>query len=47
MVLFLLINRLEDAVVDIQVTVPTIVRLHPDYHNRIKEISLTGNPDLL
>lgn len=40
-------QQIGDAVVDIQVTVPAIVRLHPDYHNRIKEISLTGNPDLL
>jgi GR25 family glycosyltransferase involved in LPS biosynthesis len=40
-------QQIGDAVVDIQVTFPTIVRLHPDYHNRIKEISLTGNPELL
>jgi GR25 family glycosyltransferase involved in LPS biosynthesis len=40
-------QQIGDAVVDIQVTVPTITRLHPDYHNRIKEMSLTGNPDLL
>jgi glycosyl transferase family 25 len=40
-------QQIGDAVVDIQVTVPTIVRLHPDYHHRIKEISLTGNPELL
>jgi GR25 family glycosyltransferase involved in LPS biosynthesis len=40
-------QQIGDAVVDIQVTVPTMVRLHPDYHNRIKEISLTGNPELL
>jgi len=40
-------QQIGDAVVDIQVTVPTIARLHPDYHNRIKEMSLTGNPDLL
>ena len=40
-------QQIGDDVVDIQVTVPTIARLHPDYHNRIKEMSLTGNPDLL
>ena len=40
-------NQLGDAIVDIQVTVPTFVRLHPDYYNRISELSLTGNPDLL
>ena len=40
-------QQIGDAVVNIQVTVPTIARLHPDYHNRIKEMSLTGNPDLL
>jgi GR25 family glycosyltransferase involved in LPS biosynthesis len=40
-------QQIGDAVVDIRVTVPTIARLHPDYHNRIKEMSLTGNPDLL
>ena len=40
-------NQLGDAIVDIQVTVPTFVRLHPDYYNRISELSLTGNPELL
>lgn len=40
-------QQLGDAIVDIQVTVPTIVRLHPDYHSRIGELSLTGNPELL
>jgi GR25 family glycosyltransferase involved in LPS biosynthesis len=40
-------QQIGDDVVDIQVKVPTIARLHPDYHNRIKEMSLTGNPDLL
>lgn len=40
-------NQLGDAVVDLAVTVPTIVRLHPAYHNRIGELSLTGNPELL
>jgi GR25 family glycosyltransferase involved in LPS biosynthesis len=40
-------NQLGDAIVDIQVTVPTFVRLHPDYYNRISELSLTGNPNLL
>ena len=40
-------NQLGDAIVDIQVTVPTFVRLHPDYYNRISELTLTGNPSLL
>jgi GR25 family glycosyltransferase involved in LPS biosynthesis len=40
-------QQIGDAIVDIQVTVPTIARLHPDYHNRIKEMSLTANPGLL
>jgi glycosyl transferase, family 25 len=40
-------QQIGDAVVDIQVCVPTLVRLHPDYHNRIKELSLTGNTELL
>jgi GR25 family glycosyltransferase involved in LPS biosynthesis len=40
-------NQLGDAVLDIQVTIPTVVRLHPAYHNRIGELSLTGNPELL
>lgn len=40
-------NQLGDAVLDIQVITPTVVRLHPAYHNRIGELSLTGNPDLL
>lgn len=40
-------NQLGDAVVDIQVTTPTIVRLHPAYFNNINALSLTGNPELL
>jgi glycosyl transferase family 25 len=40
-------NQLGDALVDIQVTVPSVVRLHPAYHCRIGELSLTGNPELL
>lgn len=40
-------QQLGDALVDIQVTTPTIVRLHPDYQNRIGELSLTGNVELL
>jgi glycosyl transferase family 25 len=40
-------NQIGDALVDIQVVTPTIVRLHPAYHNKIGELSLTGNPDLL
>jgi GR25 family glycosyltransferase involved in LPS biosynthesis len=40
-------QQIGDSVVDIQVVTPTIVRLHPDYLNRIGELSLTGNPNLL
>lgn len=40
-------QQLGDAIVDIQVTIPSIVRLHPAYHNKIGELSLTGNPELL
>lgn len=40
-------QQLGDAIVDIQVTIPTIVRLHPDYQNKIGELSLTGNVELL
>jgi glycosyl transferase family 25 len=40
-------NQIGDALVDIQVVSPTIIRLHPAYQNRIGELSLTGNPDLL
>jgi glycosyl transferase family 25 len=40
-------QQIGDAIVKIQSVSPTIVRLHPDYHNRIGELSLTGNPELL
>lgn len=40
-------QQIGDKIVDIRVTCPTIVRLHPNYHNKIKELSLTGNPNLL
>jgi GR25 family glycosyltransferase involved in LPS biosynthesis len=40
-------NQLGDALVDIQVMSPTAVRLHPAYFNRITELSLTSNPNLL
>ena len=40
-------QQIGDALVDIQVVVPTIARLHPAYFNRIGELSLTGNPELL
>jgi GR25 family glycosyltransferase involved in LPS biosynthesis len=40
-------NQIGDAIVDIQVVSPTVVRLHPAYFKRIGELSLTGNPDLL
>lgn len=40
-------NQIGDALVDIRVTVPTVVRLHPAYFQNIKALSLTGNPHLL
>jgi GR25 family glycosyltransferase involved in LPS biosynthesis len=40
-------NQIGDAIVDIQVVSPTVIRLHPAYFKRIGELSLTGNPDLL
>jgi glycosyl transferase family 25 len=40
-------QQIGDNIVDIRVAIPTIVRLHPDYHNRIGELSLTGNTELL
>jgi glycosyl transferase family 25 len=40
-------NQIGDALVDIQVVSPTVVRLHPAYFNRIGELSLTSNPNLL
>jgi glycosyl transferase family 25 len=40
-------QQIGDALVDIKSVEPTIVRLHPAYHNKIGELSLTGNPELL
>ena len=40
-------QQIGNAIVDIKTTIPTIVRLHPDYQNKIGELSLTGNPNLL
>jgi len=40
-------QQLGDAIVRIQVTTPTIARLHPAYFMKIGELSLTGNPELL
>ena len=34
---------LGDAILDLKVVTPTIVRLHPDYFKRVKELSLTRN----
>lgn len=39
--------QLGDAIVDIKTVVPTVVRLHPDYHGNIGDLSLTNNPELL
>lgn len=40
-------QQIGDTVVDIKVIKPTVARLHPNYHNRIGELSLTGNTELL
>lgn len=40
-------QQLGDLLVDIQVSIPTIARLHPAYSGKIGEMSLTGNPELL
>jgi GR25 family glycosyltransferase involved in LPS biosynthesis len=40
-------QQIGDSIVEISVTIPTIVRLHPTYEFKIKELSLTGNPNLL
>ena len=40
-------QQIGNSIVDIQVVTPTIARLHPAYYNRISELSLTGNPNLL
>jgi GR25 family glycosyltransferase involved in LPS biosynthesis len=40
-------QQIGDALVDIQVTSPSLIRLHPAYFSQIKELSLTGNPELL
>ena len=40
-------QQIGDSIVNIDVITPTIVRLHPAYYNRISELSLTGNPELL
>jgi GR25 family glycosyltransferase involved in LPS biosynthesis len=39
--------QIGNAIVDIKVVIPTIVRLHPDYQGNIGNLSLTDNPDLL
>ena len=40
-------QQIGDALVDIQVITPSLIRLHPAYFNQIKALSLTGNPELL
>ena len=40
-------QQLGSDIVDIQVTIPTVVRLHPAYFNNVKEMSLTRNPEKL
>lgn len=39
--------QIGNAIVDIKVVVPSIVRLHPDYKGNIGNLSLTDNPNLL
>ena len=40
-------QQIGNSIVDIQVTIPTVVRLHPAYFRRVNELSLTCNPELL
>lgn len=40
-------QQIGNAIVDIKVTSPTIVRLHPAYFRNMASFSLTANPDLL
>jgi GR25 family glycosyltransferase involved in LPS biosynthesis len=40
-------QQIGDALVDIQVVTPSLIRLHPAYFNQIKTLSLTVNPELL
>lgn len=41
-------QQIGDAIVDIQAINPTVIRLHPAYHhNKISQLSLTSNPELL
>jgi GR25 family glycosyltransferase involved in LPS biosynthesis len=40
-------QQIGNAIVDIKVTTPSIVRLHPNYFGKIGALSLTGNPSLL
>lgn len=40
-------QQIGNAIVDIKVTKPSIVRLHPNYSGKISALSLTGNPNLL
>lgn len=40
-------QQIGNNITDIKVVTPGLIRLHPDYFNRIKELSLTGNPELL
>jgi glycosyl transferase family 25 len=40
-------QQIGNALVNIKVTTPSIVRLHPNYFGKIGALSLTGNPSLL
>lgn len=40
-------QQLGSDLVDIRVTKPTVVRLHPAYFNKVKDLSLTRNPEML
>jgi GR25 family glycosyltransferase involved in LPS biosynthesis len=39
--------QIGSAIVDIKVTQPSVVRLHPAYFKKVGELSLTGNPNLI
>jgi len=40
-------QQIGDSIVDIRVTTPSMVRLHPNYFGNIGKLSLTGNPSLI
>lgn len=40
-------QQLGNSIVNLKTCFPGVLRLHPDYFTRVKELSLTGNPELL